>query len=181
MSEDVAATTEDTPVAQPVTGMTAVLSQHTQLLQERAAIISQIEGVGSLEDELEANEDAIKELRPALAEAFASAGLQAPAALPLPMPSVTWVRNEPSYKFSQARLERLQYIKSVGSVAHDDEGWSDVVTSTGVDGKGNAINVLRSYAAAGFLNKDGRGKSAVYSVNEEHPRVIADFNREDAD
>ena len=57
----------------------------------------------------------------------------------------------------------------------------DIVTSTGIDGKGNAINVLRSYSAAGFLNKSGRGKTAVYSVNEEHPRVIADFNREDAD
>ena len=181
MSEDAVVAPEPSAVPAPITGMTAVLSQHTQLLTERAAVISQIEGVGSLEDALEANEDAIKELRPALAEAFAAAGLQAPAALPLPMPTVTWVRNEPSYKFSQARLDRLQYIKAVGSVVHDDAGWSDIVTSTGIDGKGNAINVLRSYAAAGFLNKEGRGKTAVYSVNEKHPRVIADFNREDAD
>lgn len=177
MSEDA---TIETPAVAPVSGMTAVLNQQTQLLAERAEIIAQIEGVGSLEDALEANEEAINGLRPDLVEAFATAGLAAPAALPLPMPSVTWVRNEPSYKFSQARLDRLQYIKSVGSVAYDDEGWADTVTSTGIDGKGNAVNVLRSYAAAGFLNKDGRGKTAVYSVNEEHPRVIADFNREDA-
>lgn len=172
--------TIETPAAEPVNGVTAVLGQQTQLLAERAEIIAQIEGVGSLEDALEANEAAIEELRPALVDAFASAGLAAPAALPLPMPSVTWVRNEPSYKFSQARLDRLQYIKSVGEVTHDDAGWADIVSSTGIDGKGDAVNVLRSYAAAGFLNKEGRGKTAVYSVNAEHPRVIADFNREDA-
>jgi len=172
---------EAAPPVTPASGVTAALNQHTQLLSERAAIIAQIEGVGSLEDALEANEAAIDDLRPALVDAFAAAGLAAPASLPLIMPTVTWVRKEPAYKFSQARLERLQYITSVSEVTHDDEGWADVVTSTGIDGKGNAINVLRSYAAAGFLNKAGRGKKAVYSVNMEHPRVIADFNREDAD
>jgi hypothetical protein len=176
MSEDV---TAETPVAAPVNGVTAVLAQQTQLLAERAEIIEQIEGVGSLEEALAANEEAINGLRPALTDAFASAGLGAPAPLPLAMPSVSWVRSEPTYKFSQARLDRLTYIKSVGSVGHEDAGWADIVSSTGIDGKGDATNVLRQYASAGFLHKEGRGKTAVYSVNEEHPRVIADFNRDE--